>query len=125
MTGPQTTPSLDGIDLGPDDTSLIVMLRGSGAVGTETVAVAVHRRFGVFTHVYASLASPRRGESAVHLVHVLEGERVDAAMEWVLATLAARDALVPSGRGMALRRRREPGSIHAVHAAATMRRRGE
>ncbi len=103
MTGPTTTPSTDAIDLGPEDSCLTVILRGTrSATRSETVAVAVHRRFGVFTHVYVAVASPVRGEAAVHLVRVLEGERVGEAVDWALATLAARGALIPARRPGAL-----------------------
>jgi hypothetical protein len=84
------------IDLGPDDQALPIVTRKSDhsphPQWCEIVGVAVHRRHGTWTHVYACLLTPQ-ARPVVHLVRVLEGERIDEAVEWVMAQSTRPGAL--------------------------------
>ncbi|WP_431855901.1 hypothetical protein [Azospirillum sp.] len=72
--------------LGPDDTAVAVgpcPLPDSGRRFVRgTVYVVVHRRFGLWTHVYRVLEEDRPGRMLVHLDKVLAGDRLDEARDW-------------------------------------------
>jgi hypothetical protein len=84
------------IDLGPDDHSLPIITRRSDCSPhphwSEVVGVAAHRRHGIWTHVYSCLLMPE-ARPIVLLVKVMEGEQIDAAVEWVIAQAARPGAL--------------------------------
>ncbi|MEC4590857.1 MULTISPECIES: hypothetical protein [Nitrospirillum] len=50
----------------------------------RTYAV-VHRRHGVYTHIYTVLESRQQARRITHLRRVLDGEQLAAARAWVLA----------------------------------------
>jgi hypothetical protein len=82
--------------LGPDDDSLPIITRRSDRSPhphwCEVVGVAVHRRHGTWTHVYSCLFAPGV-RPLVLLVRVMEGEQIDAAVEWIVAQSASSEAL--------------------------------
>ncbi len=82
--------------LGPDDHSLPIITRRSDCSPQpqwcEVVGVAVHRRHGTWTHVYSCLLMPD-ARPTVLLVRVIEGEQIDAAVDWVIRQAARPGAL--------------------------------
>lgn len=75
--------------LGPDDVAVAVgpcplpprdrrYVRG-------TLYAVLHRRFGVWTHVYRVLEEEGHGRMLVHLDKVFAGDRLDEAVAWALA----------------------------------------
>lgn len=84
------------IALGPDDHALPVITRRSEhsphPQWCEVVGLAIHRRHGTWTHVYSCLLTPD-ARPIVHLVRVMEGERTDAAVDWIVAQAARPGAL--------------------------------
>ena len=51
---------------------------------TARTFIVVHRRFGLFTHVYTVLVSPSERRVTVHLRHVRAGETIAEAKAWLL-----------------------------------------
>ena len=76
------------ISLGPEDTFLRVITRQSNTASTpqwrEVVGVAVHRRYGIWTHIYSCLFTST-GRPVVHLVRVVQGEFLTEAVDWIAA----------------------------------------
>ncbi len=76
------------ISLGPEDTFLRVITRQSNMASTpqwrEVVGVAVHRRYGSWTHIYSCLFTST-GRPVVHLVRVMQGEFLAEAVDWIAA----------------------------------------
>lgn len=79
--------------LGPDDIAIPVAPctppRKNGPYVRGTLYVVVHRRFGLWTHVYRVLQEARPERMLVHLDKVFEGERVADARAWALAAAEA------------------------------------
>lgn len=85
----------------------LVLGTGDSAVMVATVArptvhapdrrlaafVVVHRDHGTWTHVYTVEKSGRRALGDVRLERIWEGERMDAAHDWVVGNLIGRAAV--------------------------------
>lgn len=75
--------------LGPDDTAVAVGPCPLPCKGRRfvrgTVYVVVHRRFGLWTHVYRVLEENQPGRMLVHLDKVFAGDRLGEAREWALS----------------------------------------
>jgi len=75
--------------LGPDDRVTYATACAPPAKGGRyvraTVHVVVHRRHGLWTHVYRVLQEHRPDRLLVHLDKVFEGDRAAEARDWVLA----------------------------------------
>jgi hypothetical protein len=88
MTGqpeirPETLPLC-----GPADTiELIGSTQGTGrhAGRQQWIYVAVHRRHGVWTHVYHVVHLPGAFSDEIRLMRVIPGDRRDDARSWALA----------------------------------------
>jgi hypothetical protein len=73
---------------GPADTiELIGSARGTGrhADRQEWFYVAVHRGYGLWTHVYDVVRLPGDFGDEIHLIRVLPGDRQDEARSWTRA----------------------------------------
>lgn len=76
--------------LGPDDSVIQVGTctpPGRGRHVAATVQVVVHRRHGLWTHVYRVLQGDRPGRLLIFLHKVFEGERIDEARRWAVDNL--------------------------------------
>ena len=87
--------------IGPDDDATLISSclhrNRRGTAERSLIYVVVHRRFGLWTHVYRVVPdktvpnklfpgrSPTRGEGlTVYLEKAIEGEAIDQARDWAL-----------------------------------------
>ena len=72
---------------------------GRHAERQEWIYVAVHRRHGVWTHVYDVVHRPGPFGKEIRLIRVLPGDRQDEARSWALAVKGSK---LTGARGVAV-----------------------